>query len=347
MMRLDQTLKARVLRKALLCWLLLGGAAVQAQELLLNRSFETPVTPANGNNFYTTIPNWTVINVNPSTQTTPWNVIRPFSGYAGNPTATPTGGGAQYLDINAASGTMRQTVTITGNGMIDFSGWFSVRDFPQALSGLIINIRTSGGTLVSTVNTSFASTDPIGLWKRAAAANVPITPGTYIFEVEVPNFANVDLFSLVFKPALTLNKSGVAFSDPIKGTTNPLQIPGGITQYTITATNPGSYTVTSNSVAVIDATPPGLDLVVTDIGGVGSGPAAFVPNTSALTYSFSSLASATDRIDFSNNGGASYLYTPTANGNGVDPAVTHVRIRPGGTMAANSNFTVRLRYRVE
>ncbi len=346
-MRLDRTLKTRVLRMALLCWLLLGGAAVQAQELLLNRSFETPVTPANGNNFYTTIPNWTVINVNPSTQTVPWNVIRPFSGYAGNPIATPTGGGVQYLDINAASGTMRQTVTITGNGMIDFSGWFSVRDFPQALSGLIITIRTSGGTLVSTVSTSFASTDPIGLWKQAAAANVPITAGTYIFEVEVPNFANVDLFSLVFKPALTLDKSGVAFSDPVKGTTNPLQIPGGITQYTITATNPGSYTVTANSIAVVDATPPGLDLVVADIGAGGSGPAAFVPGSSGLGYSFTSLASGSDGIEFSNNGGATYVYVPVIGADGTDAAVTHVRVRPTGTMAANSNFSVRLRYRVE
>ncbi len=330
-----------------LSWLLLVGAPAAAQELLLNRSFEAPVVPNNGNNFYTTIPTWTVINVNPSTQTVPFNVIRPFAGYANNPTATPTGGGIQYLDINGASGTIRQTVTITGGGMVDFSGWFSVRDFSQALTGLTINIRTSGGALVSTVSTSFAASDPIGLWKQAAAANVPIAAGTYIFEVEIPNFANFDLASLVFKPGLTVDKTGVAFSDPVKGTTNPLQIPGGVTEFTITTANPGGYTVTANSIAVVDATPPGLDLLVTDIGGAGSGPASLAPGTSTLGYAFTSLASTTDGIEFSNNGGASYVYTPIVGANGTDPAVTHVRVRPSGTMAANSSFAVRLRYRVE
>src|SRR5690606_28427597 len=111
---------------------MLLAAPTAAQELLLNRSFETPATPANGNNFYATIANWSVINVTPA-QAQPFNVIRPWSGYAGNPTATPAGGGAQYFDVNAASGDLRQSVTIAGPGMLDFSGWFSVRDNQQAL----------------------------------------------------------------------------------------------------------------------------------------------------------------------------------------------------------------------
>jgi len=322
-----------------------GGTALSAQELLSNRSFETPVTPANGNNFYTTIPNWTVINVAPA-QPQPFNVVRPFSGYSGNPTVTPTGGGVQYFDINSASGSLRQTVTVPSNGMVDISGWFSVRDFSQALTGLNLNIRTTGGALIASTSTSFAAADPIGLWKQAVSNNIPLAAGTYIFEVDVPDFANVDLLSMVFKPAPTLTKASAPFSDPVNGTINPKYIPGGIAEYTIVATTPSNYPITSNSIVITDTTPAGSELIVANIGGAGSGPAAFAPGASGLTYSFISLASTTDNIDFSNNGGASFTYTPVADANGADAAVTTVRVRPQGTMAASSSASVRLRYRI-
>ncbi len=339
-----------VMRALVTGWLLLlaalaGSVPAYAQELLLNRSFEAPVVPANGNNFYATIPDWTIINVTPA-QAQPFNVIRPWAGYANNPTATPTGGGIQYLDVNSASGSIRQTITLPSNGMIDISGWFSVRDFPQALSGLNINIRTTGGTLIATTSTSFVAADPIGLWKQASSANIPLAAGSYIFEVDIPNFANVDLMSAVFKPALALTKTSAPFSDPHNGTTNPKHIPGGVSEYTIAVTSPASYTVTSNTVVLTDTTPANTDLVVTDIGGAGSGPAAFAAGGSGLTYTFTSLASATDTIDFSNNGGATWTYTPVVGANGVDANVTTVRIRPQGTMAASSTATVRLRYRI-
>jgi hypothetical protein len=318
-----------------------------AQELLANRSFESALTPTpvNGNNFYTTIPTWTIINVAPA-QTTPWNIIRPHAGYANNPTATPTGGGSLYLDVNAASGTIQQSVTFPSAGMVDISGWFSVRDFPQALTGLIINVRNvATNTIVATTNTSFAAADPIGLWKQASATNLPVGAGAHIFEVEIPNFANFDLASLVFKPALTVTKTSAAFSDGVS-VTNPKMIAGSVVEYTLSATSPASYTVTSNSILMGDATPANTALVVTDIGGSGSGPAAFIAGSTGLTYSFTSLANATDDIEFSNNGGASWTYTPVAGGNGTDPAVTNVRLRPKGIMAASSTLQFRLRYRV-
>jgi hypothetical protein len=318
-----------------------------AQELLVNRSFESAVTPTpvNGNNFYATIPNWTVVNVTPA-QATPWNIIRPHAGYANNPTATPTGGGSLYLDINAASGTIRQTVTFPSAGMVDISGWFSVRDFSQALGGLVINVRNvATNNVVATTNTSFVATDPIGLWKQAAATNLPVAAGAHIFEVEIPNFANFDLASLVFKPALTVTKTSTAFSDGVSAT-NPKLIAGAVAEYTLSATSPASYTVTSNSIILSDATPANMALVVSDIGGSGSGPSAFTAGTSSLTYTFTSLGNAADDIEFSNNGGASWTYTPVIGANGTDTAVTNVRLRPKGTMAASSTLSFRIRYRI-
>ena len=338
----------RALGAILLAMLCALSTPVSAQELLLNRSFEAALTPtpANGNNFYTSIPNWSVINVNPF-RVDAWNVIRPFSGYAGNPTATPTGGGVLYLDINGASGTITQTVTFPSAGMIDISGWFSVRDFQQALSGLNIRVRNSSNVVVASVSTSILASDPIGTWRQAAGANFPVAAGTYTFEVDMPDFANFDLASLVFKPNLSVTKSGTAYSDPFNGLTNAKQIPGGVTEYAITASSPASYSVTANSLIVIDQTPANLDFVVTDFAGAGSGPAGFTAGTSGLAYTFTSLSSATDDIDFSNNGGTSWTYIPVANANGVDPNVTSVRVRPRNAMAAGTNFVVRLRYRVE
>lgn len=323
------------------------SAPAAAQELLINRSFESALTPTpvNGNNFYTTIPNWTVINVNPSTQTIPWNIIRPHAGYANNPTVTPTGGGSLYLDINGASGSIRQTVTIPSQGMVDFSGWFSVRDFAQALSGLNINIRNSSNVVVATTSTSFAGTDPIGLWKLATASNIPLAAGTYTFEVDIPNFANFDLASLIFKPSLAISKTSTTISDSISAA-NPKSLPGAIMEYTLAASSPASYSVIANSIMLTDQTPANMAFVVTDIAGAGSGPAAFNAGSTGLTYTFASLASATDDIEFSNNNRASWTYTPVASANGTDTAVTTIRLRPKGPMAASSTLNFRVRYRV-
>lgn len=317
-----------------------------AQELLVNRSFESAVTPTpvDGNNFYATIPNWIATNVTPA-QPLPFNLIRPFAGYANNPIATPTGGGSIYFDVNAAAGILVQSISFPSAGMVDLNGWFSVRDNQQALSGLIINVRNSSNVVVATASTSFVVTDTIGTWKLASASNIPVAAGIHTFEVVLPNPANFDLASLVFKPALAITKTSVAISDPIS-LANPKMIPAAVAEYFITATSPAGYTVTNNSIFISDATPPNTSLVVSNIGGAGSGPASFTTGSSGLSYSFMSLASVTDDIEFSNNNGASWGYTPSAGPAGTDPAVTNIRLRPQGTMAASSTIALRIRYRL-
>lgn len=316
-----------------------------AQELLANRSFENPVAPALGNNFYVTIPNWSIINLVPNNPN-PFNIIIPHAGYANNPSAPPPGGGNQYLDVTSASGTIRQAITVPADGMIDFGGWFSVRDYPQALAGLNVRIVTASGTTVASVSTSFVATDPIGLWKQASLSNIPVAAGTYYFEADIPNYANFDLASVVFKPPLTVSKTSTAYSDPLNGKFNAKHIPGGLIEYTIAFATPSSYSVSSNSIMVVDKTPLNTDLVVADFGLAGSGPAVFSAGNSTLTYGFSSLSSTTDNIDFSNDGSVSWNYTPVPNQDGVDRAVTHVRFRPQGAMAPSASANFRLRYRV-
>jgi hypothetical protein len=327
----------------------IGGAVpAVAQELLLNRSFETitGLTPApvNGNNFYLAIANWNAVGTN----VLPVNLIRPHAGYAGNPTVTPTGGGAYYFDINSSAGTLRQNVTLPNAGIVDFSAWFSVRDNQQALTGLIINVRNSSDTVVATASTSFLATDPIGLWKQASAANVPLAAGTYTVELVLPNPANVDLASFIYKPPLSITKTSSAVSDPVNGTTLPKYIPGAVVEYLLSIANPGAYTVTLDTLQLVDITPTNLELA---IASIGPGPAIFTQGTptSALTYTFTSLSSTTDDLEFSYDGATTWSSSPSAAAiaSGYDAGITHVRFRPKGTMAAGSSFTFRLRYRVK
>lgn len=96
-----------------------------------------------------------------------------------------------------------------------------------------------------------------------------------------------------------------------------------------------------------------MRLYVGDVGGVGSGPVAFANGTpsSGLSYTFTSLSSTRDGVAFSNNGGATYTYTPWPDANGSDSSVTHIRVTPTGTFAgassgSNPNFQLQMRMQV-
>jgi hypothetical protein len=142
-------------------------------------------------------------------------------------------------------------------------------------------------------------------------------------------------------------------SDPYNGTTNPKAIPGSVLTYSVNIGNGSTGYPDSNSVVVVQSVPPQAVLYVGNLGAPGSGPVAFAQGSpsSGLTYSYTSLASTTDNLAFSNNGGASYTYTPTPDANGYDSAVTHIRVTPQGTFAGASgsgspNFTLSYRIRV-
>jgi uncharacterized repeat protein (TIGR01451 family) len=149
--------------------------------------------------------------------------------------------------------------------------------------------------------------------------------------------ASVSDADTIVYPSLVNVKSSTALSDPFNGTSNPKRIPDGAVRYDVTVTNTGFGTVNANTLFIYDAIPTNTSLYVTDIGTAGSGPVSFSNGslTSSLTYTFTSLASTTDDVDFSNNGGSSYSYTPVANANGVDPNVTNIRINPKGTFAGD------------
>jgi len=149
--------------------------------------------------------------------------------------------------------------------------------------------------------------------------------------------AVTDTIEIIVPPELLVAKTVMAVEDPFNLTTNPKSIPGADVMYTATITNQGAGTVDADSMVITDPVPANGCLKVIDIAGPGSGPVLFTDGTpsSNVTYTFLGLSDATDDVAFSNDGGATYAYSPVANPAGCDPNVTDISINPKGTFAAD------------
>ncbi len=163
-----------------------------------------------------------------------------------------------------------------------------------------------------------------------------------------PGQQGISLHDLIFCDpfaALSVTKVSSLISDPVNLTANPKAIPGALVEYLISVSNAGTAATDVNSVVVIDNGP--ADAKLCQINRAG-GPVVFSdPGGSGLTYTFTAIGSTTDGIDFSNDGGATWTYVPSADAQGCDPAVTSFRLRPGGGFAAGRSIALRARYIVE
>jgi uncharacterized repeat protein (TIGR01451 family) len=161
-------------------------------------------------------------------------------------------------------------------------------------------------------------------------------------------------------PNLELEKSIDIFSDPINGinSTNSLSkaLPGAILTYTIEAINTGQGTAENNSMWISDAIPDKTYMLVKDFNDIsGQGPVIEQPvnPSSGLSYHFLALDSSTDDIEFSNNNGLSFDYSPSPDNEGLDKKITHFRINPNGTLLAPSvgestnQFSIKFRVQLQ
>jgi uncharacterized repeat protein (TIGR01451 family) len=261
----------------LLASLAMLSQAARAVELLANNNFESPVAPNNGNNFYTTITGWTLVPSPVVAQ--PGNIVVPTASYANNPQSTPVGGGRQYFDMNSTGGIVRQTVVVPSTGIISMSAWFSVRDFPQNLTGMVIRLRNSAGTIVASGTTSFASTDPIGLWKQIVVNGISVTAGNYTFEIVMDNYNNIDLASVNFgavSPQLQITKTS--------NKTSPV-VAGEIITYTFLVKNIGNVRINNVSIADVHnglgtAPVPGNEVLFADVNPLGDSTNSVANNNS-------------------------------------------------------------------
>ncbi|MEL6878527.1 MAG: DUF11 domain-containing protein, partial [Pseudomonadota bacterium] len=145
---------------------------------------------------------------------------------------------------------------------------------------------------------------------------------------------------------LSVTKISSIISDPVNGATNPKAIPGALIEYLIEVSNTGDEEADADSVIVLDDGPADAKICLIS---AGSGPVIFADpgSNTGLTYNFASIGSGTDDLEFSNDDGSTFSYTPVADGDGCDSAVTDFRLSPSGAMAGNSEFTLRVRYIVE
>lgn len=160
-----------------------------------------------------------------------------------------------------------------------------------------------------------------------------------------------DALDIAVAPSLVVTKSATVLSDPVNLGINPKAIPGSTVEYTIVVTNVGPGAVDADSFEVLDAIPVDGCLFVGDLAGPASGPVRFTDGSppSGLGYAFIGLGDGGDDLEFSNDGGVSFSYTPTPGGSGCDPDVTHVRVNPTGSFAAdggggspNATFAFRI-----
>ena len=125
-------------------------------------------------------------------------------------------------------------------------------------------------------------------------------------------------------------------------TVNPKAIPGAKLRMTMEIENPNPFALDGNTLAFTLPTPARLQVALDGDGTASTGYLATAEGSpaSSLAVTYTSPASTTDDVDFSANGGTSWTYDPTTS----PKAVTTIRIRPRGTMAAGSKFTVSLPY---
>ena len=194
-----------------------------------------------------------------------------------------------------------------------------------------VNITSSTAGAVTNTTDAPVATSPVALTGTTAWASI-----------------TVQAF-----PSLTLLKTVQTISDPVNAGANPKAIPGAYLDYTVMATNSGAGTVDNDAMIITDPIPAATELFVNDLGGAGSGPVAFIDGATAsgLSYTFTALGNGADDLEFSDDSGATWTYTPTPDVDGFDAAVTNIRVNPKGIFAAagagNPSFSLIFRVRLQ
>jgi hypothetical protein len=128
-------------------------------------------------------------------------------------------------------------------------------------------------------------------------------------------------------------------------------VTGAVVDYSTAVIGPTNGGIPGTSFALSNLIPGEMSLFVGDLGDAGSGPVAFGETDSGVSYRFEGLASASDDLEFSDNGGKAFDYVPTGDAEGYDDRVTHIRIVPTGAMmpikGRQTRFSVRYRVRVK
>ncbi len=203
-------------------------------------------------------------------------------------------------------------------------------------ASISIDDPNSPPSVVTNAAMTSVDTPTVGTRLYEYAYSLPATPegnwplsviATEGFEGSVTHTQTSSM--LIGTPGLNISKNIAVLSDPIN-TTNPKAIPGAIVEYSIVVVNTGLGYVDTNTLELTDPIAANARFFF----GSPLNVATFSQGTTAsgLTFTFDNLASVVDDIDFSSDGGATFI-TPTVDASGFDsssPAINFIRIRPKG-----------------
>lgn len=177
----------------------------------------------------------------------------------------------------------------------------------------------------------FQARPPGGAWQDLSSAN---------FDMRGARCVNLTASVNVSTPESCTTNLSVAKTVAVDdSSTIGFYIPGSVVRYDIVVENPGQP-VDPTTLVLTDAFPAEVALVVS-----GAGAFAFTDGAtpSGLGFSYGGPGDTTDSVEFSTDG-TDYSYTP---GDPADPAVTHIRFRPTGTLnpstgSASPSFTISI-----
>ncbi len=122
-------------------------------------------------------------------------------------------------------------------------------------------------------------------------------------------------------PDIKLSKTSVTIYDPINGTTNPKAIPNALVKYTIDARNEGLGKADSDTLVLTDAVPAKMKMCVSTVSQCKE--VTFVDGTTSSELTLGT-------VKYSDNGGSDFTYTPTADAEGFDVAVSNIQVKLDG-----------------
>jgi hypothetical protein len=254
----------------------------------------------------------------------------------------PYSGGAAQASFALGSTAYVRAVISDPFGSFDISSArISITDAASVVrvaNAALTQVADSG---VATRTYEYAYVVPMGAPPGGWSAQITGVEGT---EGNVTDTRVGGFVVLPTLPALRVTKTVDVVSDPVNGAVNPRQIPGSVQRYRVTVANTGAGAVDASSLVIADVVPANAELVV-----AGGNAVQFIDGSvsSGLTFNYGT------HVTFSSApaGAPPYVYVPVANGNGVDPNVTAMRIAPGGAMPGASSgnepsFSVEFRVRV-
>ncbi|VWX54256.1 spore coat protein U domain-containing protein [Novosphingobium sp. 9U] len=235
------------------------------------------------------------------------------------------------------------TTQFTQNGTIDYMQ-NNLLNVLGLLGGsnadMPIYVKPAGGTLPA----QGVYTDRITItwnWYLCPGVNALIVcVGTPDQGANVTSVIDVTL-TVGAKSVLLTTSTGTTW-DPVNGTSNPKALPGGKRRMIVSVTNPDLVPVDNNTLGLNLAVPAGTSMA---LDGDGTGSGAFLIFTdgtpaSSLALTYTAPGSTTDDVDFSSDRGVSWTYVPVVGDTVSQAAITNVRVRPRGAMAAGSRFSL-------